>query len=362
MNIALVHDWLTNFAGAERVLLDLAELFPGSRIYTSVYDRKKVPQFAKYDVVESYLGKNPVFKRYREALIPYAPQAFESFDFSNYDLVISNTTFAAKGIIVKPKTLHICYCHTPARYLWQPEIDDRADTGIFSSLRKKIAHNLKIWDRAAAERPDYYLANSNTVKKRIKKYYNRDSVVVYPPVDTDRFSICPRSEVKDYFLFVSRLVGYKKADIVIDAFNRLKKPLYIIGSGPDEARLRRVASKNIKFLGRVSDAELSDYYQKAQALVFIAEEDFGIVPLESSSSGRPVIAYNAGGASETVVPGINGILINEQSSQALVEAVSRFKADQFNPEAVRTHAEKFSKKIFRQNFKTEVDKLLGKWK
>lgn len=360
MSIALVHDWLTNLAGAERVLLEIKKIFPQADIYTSVFDKKNASAFAKFDVKTSYLQTYPLLKAKREFLVPLTPRAFESFDLSKYDLVISNTTFAAKGVITKPETIHICYCHTPTRYLWEPEIDPRSSTGMFQGLRKKIAHRLRIWDKIAADRPDFYFANSNYIAKRIKKYYCRDSKIIYPPVDVNKFSPAKNdSEVKDYYLFVSRLIGYKKCDLVVEAFNKLKLPLIIIGRGPEKERLQKIAESNIKFLGYLSDEKMKKYYREARAFIFAAEEDFGIVPVEAMAAGRPVIAYSKGGATETVVDNKTGIFFPEQTAESLVMAVKGFNPKKFDSRVIRKQAEKFSEERFRREFKEAVEEIVN---
>ena len=360
MNIALVHDWLTNVAGAEKVLLVLKEIFPNASIYTSVFDPKKAEPFKKFDIITTYLQGMPLVKNKRELLIPLTPLAFESINLNDYDLVISNTTMPAKGVITNPDTIHICYCHTPTRYLWEPELDPRASGGAFSGLRKKVAHRLRIWDKVAADRPDYYFANSSYIQKRIKKYYGRDSKVIYPPVDVKKFVPVSQDQIKDYFLFVSRLVGYKKCDIVVEAFNKLGLPLKIIGSGPEKKNLQKIAKSNIEFLGFLSDLELKKYYSQARAFIFAAEEDFGIVPVEAESCGRPVIAYGKGGATETVIDGKTGVFFGEQSSESIIAAVRKFNSNKFDSRVIRKQAEKFSTERFSREFVEEVKKIISK--
>jgi len=359
MNIALVHDWLTNLAGAERVLLTIKELFPKADIYTSVFDKKGAKSFAKFDIKTSYLQSYPLLKKRRELLVPLTPGAFESINLSKYDLVISNTTFAAKGVITKPETVHICYCHTPTRYLWEPEIDPRSSKGFLTGLRQKTAEKLKIWDLAAADRPDYYFANSKYIRDRIKKYYKRDSKVIYPPVDVNNFNPAKvTSDIKDYYLFVSRLISYKKCDLVIEAFNKLKLPLKIIGRGPEKTRLQKMAKSNIEFLGYLSDEEMKKYYREARAFVFAAEEDFGIVPVEAMAAGRPVIAYGKGGVAETVVNGKTGILFPKQTVESLIAAINKFNPKDFDSKVIRKQAEKFSEERFKKEFREEVEKIV----
>ena len=362
MNIALVHDWLTNVAGAERVLLALGSVYPKSTIFTSVHDPEKTKPFEKFKVKTSILQKLPFAKTRREVLVPLTPFAFEQFDLSKFDLVISSTTMAAKGVITKPDTIHICYCHTPPRYLWEPENDPRASKGKFSGFRKNIAHKMRIWDRLAADRVDYYIANSKYVARRIKKYYDRDSIVIYPPVDVERFKIASKNKIKDYYLFVSRLIPYKRCDLIVEAFNDLSLPLKIIGAGPEKKKLQKKAKNNIEFLGSLSDDEIGKYYSCARAFVFAAEEDFGIVPVEAMASGRPVIAYKAGGALETVIEDKTGVFFSEQTPQCLIETIKKFNPNKFNPAGIRQHALKFSTQRFQHEIKKTVNEMIKKYR
>lgn len=355
MNIALVHDWLTNIAGGERVLYEMSKIFPDAPIYTTVFDPEQASIFADKKIITSFLQKYPLIRKKREFLVPLSPFAMEQFDFSKYDVVISDTTMAGKGIITKPDTLNICYCHTPPRYLWEPEVDPRAKAGFLSGFRKRTAHNLRIWDRAAADRVDYFIANSNYVKKRIKKYYQRDAVTIYPPVDISRFKVAPKEDIKDYFLFVSRLVSYKKCDLVVEAFNDLKLPLKIIGRGPEKSNLQKIANENIEFLGYLSDEEIAKYYAEAAGFVFAAEEDFGIVPVEAMASGRPVIAYRAGGALETIIEGVTGEFFDEQTPQCIADAVKNFDPYKYDPQKIQNQAKKYSIEVFSKKFKEFIN-------
>lgn len=358
MNIALIHDWITNLAGAEKVLLNISEIYPEAPIFTSVFD-KNIKAFQNKKIHTSFLQNIPLMKTKRELLIPLTPFAFEQFDLSRFDLVISNTTMAAKGVLTKPKTMHICYCNTPPRYLWEPDIDTRAKKGLFSGVRSDTIHKMRIWDKVASDRVDFYFANSKYIAKRIKKYYKRNSVVIYPPVETKQFKISSPDKIEDYYLYVSRLVSYKKCEIVIEAFNDLKLPLKIIGQGPEKTKLMKMAKSNIEFLGYLSDKELLEYYSRAKAFIFAAEEDFGIVPVEAMASGRPVIAYGAGGSIETILPGVTGLLFNEQTPQCLIDAVSNFKPDDYDPKGIKKHSETFSVERFKREFKTTVDDIVS---
>ncbi|MCX6808144.1 MAG: glycosyltransferase [Candidatus Berkelbacteria bacterium] len=358
LNIALVHEWITNVAGAEKVLLALSELFPKAPIFTAVFDEKKAKPFVGKDIRTSFLQKIPFMKSKRELLVPFVPFAFEQFDLSKYDFVISSTTVGAKGVITKPETIHLSYCHTPTRYIWEPQIDPRATKGSFGWLRKKIIHKLRIWDRLAADRPDYYVANSKYVRNRIRKFYRRDADVIYPPVDIDLFRPVDRDEVGDYFLFVSRLVDYKHADIAVKAFNELNLPLKVVGYGPESGNLKSISKENIEFLGGKFGAELRDLYAHAKAFIFVAEEDFGIVPVEAMACGRPVIAFGQGGAAESVIPGVTGLTFPEQSVESLIEAVKSFDMGDYDSDKIRKHAETFSKANFQKQMLAKIEELI----
>ncbi len=359
LNIALVHEWITNVAGAEKVLLALKELFPKAPIYTAVYDKNKAKPFEDFEIHTSFLQNIPFMKSKRELLVPFTPFAFEQFDLSKYDLAISSTTIAAKGVITKPETLHISYCHTPPRYLWDPQVDPRAKKGRLSWLRNKTMHDMRIWDRVAADRVDHYLANSHYIAKRIKKFYGKDSTVIYPPVDLESFKLNKNVTRKDHFLFVSRLIDYKKCDLVIEAFNSLQIPLRIVGYGPDEARLIKLGKDNITFAGPKFGADLAKEYQEAKALVFAAEEDFGIVPIEAMACGCPVIAYGKGGTTESVIDGKTGIFFKEQTKDSVISAVKKFDEIKFDEKSIREQSERFSKEKFKSSFMKEVEKYIS---
>lgn len=358
MNIALVHDCLTSVEGSERVLLALKEIYPDAPIYTSVFDKNRASEFSKFDVRPSVLQSMKFLHKYRELLIPLTPFAFENINLSDFDLVISNTSFAAKGVILKPETVHICYCHTPTRYLWSPEIDPRGS----GKMRSKIQKKLKRWDLVASARPDFYIGNSNNISAKIKKFYGRNAITIYPPVDVELFKPGEEKDVKDYFLFVSRLVKHKKCDLVIEAFNKLNLPLKIIGRGPEKKRLERMANKNVEFLNFLPDQELKKYYAEARAFIFAAEEDFGIVPVEAMASGRPVIAFGAGGAKETVVDGETGVFFYPQTAEALEQAVGKFSQMKFDSNKIRKQAEKFSKERFKKEFESKVRGMVEEYK
>jgi glycosyltransferase involved in cell wall biosynthesis len=360
MRVALIHDWLTNLAGAERVLMAMCESFPHAPIYTSVYCPEHFPGLEGTDVRTSFLQRIPGAKTRHQAFPLLRTVAFERFDLCEYDVVLSSCHAEAKGVITRPETMHICYCYTPVRYYWSGyhHYLENPRYGALNPIVKAVmpymTNYLRVWDRGAADRVDLFVAISRHVAKRIKKYYRRDADVIYPPVNTSWLGMS--QSVDDYFLLVGRLIPYKRADIVVEAFNRLGLPLKIAGTGSELESLRSMAAPNIEFLGRVSDDELRDLYSHCQALVFPQEEDFGIVPLEAMASGRPVIAYRAGGALETVLDGVTGIFFDRQNAQSLIEAVRGFDPGSFSPERARRQALRFDVEVFKEHLLAYVDK------
>ena len=359
MRIALVHDWLTNFAGAERVLVSLHELFPQAPIYTSVFCPEEFPQLAEADVRTSFLQKIPFAKSKHQAFPLLRTVAFEGFDLSEYDVVISSSHAEGKGVITRPGTLHICYCYTPIRYYWSGYHHYLRNPryGVLNPLIKLVmpylANYLRLWDRCAADRVDLFVAISHHVARRIEKYYRREAQVIYPPVNTSWLKISPT--VDDYFLLVGRLIPYKRADMVVEAFNQLGLPLKVVGTGSELQSLKEMAGPNVEFLGRVSDEALGEIYSRCLALIFPQEEDFGIVPLEAMAAGRPVIAYGAGGARETVVDGETGVFFERQEVQSLIDAVRDFDPHRFDPEKLREHARDFDVEVFKERISNFVN-------
>ncbi|MAG59699.1 glycosyl transferase [Candidatus Woesebacteria bacterium] len=354
MKVALVYDRVNKWGGAERVLLALHELFPDAPLYTSVYNQETAPWAKVFPkVIPSFLQTFPFAKSRHDLYAPLMPVAFESFDFSEYDLVISVTSEAAKGIITKPGTQHVCYCLTPTRYLWSG-YKQYFKNDFLKIVTKPIVSYLRAWDKVAAQRPDIMLAISKNVSSRIKKFYGKNSTLVYPPVDASNFQFpVPSSQRKegDYFLVVSRLVLYKRVGLVIEVFNRLKLPLIIVGTGSEEKSLKMQAkSKNIKFVGQVSDKELAGYYAGCRAVIFPQEEDFGIVAVEAQAASKPVIAYKAGGALEIIVDGKTGIFFDKQTSSSQKDAIDKFSKMKFNEEDCTNSARRFSKKKFASQF------------
>jgi glycosyltransferase involved in cell wall biosynthesis len=365
MRVALVHEWLTNMAGSERVILALHELYPDAPIYTSVYVPEEFPELARADVRTSFLQRVPGAKTKHQAFSLLRTVAFERFDLSDYDVVISSSHAEAKGVITRPEALHICYCYTPVRYYWSGyhHYLENPRFGLLNPIVKLampyMTNYLRLWDRLAADRVDRFVAISAHVARRIDKYYRRDADVIFPPVTTARLE---KSDSRgDYFLMVGRIIPYKRADIVVDAFNQLGLPLKIAGTGPDMESMQKISASNIEFLGRVSDSQLSELYGGCIALVFPQEEDFGIVPLEAMAAGKPVIAYRAGGALETVIEGETGVFFDHQDVESLKQAVSAFDADRFKPERCREQALKFDVEIFKKEFKRFVDEAWSEY-
>jgi glycosyltransferase involved in cell wall biosynthesis len=359
LKVAIVCDWLTTSGGAEKVILSLHKLFPNAPIYTSIFNSENNPAFFNADIRTSILQKMPFAKKKHQLYLTWMPKVFENFNLDDYDVVISSSHSCAKGIITKPSTLHICYCHSPMRYAWENSINYINEYQI-NPIAKKLApwlmHKIRIWDRIAADRVDFFVANSKHVQQRINKYYKKDSEVIYPFVDIDKFSVGQHKE--DYYMAVGRLTPYKKFDLIVEAFNKLGKKIKIVGTGVSEENLKRIAKPNIEFLGYVSDKELETHYQNAKALIFPQIEDFGIIPLEAMATGCPVIAYGRGGALETVIDKKTGIFFDEQSADAIAEAVLKAEKIKFDPIAIKNHANGFSENIFQQKM---LDFIKEKW-
>lgn len=372
MRVALVHDYLTQFGGAERVLVALTQIFPHAPIYTLLYDERSTGGVFKHkQIYTSFLQHIPLSRKYFRALPWLMPIAIEQFNFAQFELVISISMSFAKGIIVKPHTRHISYCSTPARYLWS-DTHESLDEFSFPRMVKPfipyILTYLRLWDYEAAQRVDEFIANSRNVQGRIKKYYNRAAVVIHPPVEAKKFSLPDYPGKRNYFLAVGRLVPYKHFDLLIETFGNSKyalnnKRLVIVGDGPERKKLQhrayKLKAKNISFAGLISDNGLPSYYQNAQALLFPQEEDFGIVPLEAMACGVPVIAYRAGGALETVVENETGIFFDTQTPRALTEAIGQFFRKKFDPGLIHNHSLKWNKEVFKKHILGYIAKESG---
>ncbi|MBK8934933.1 MAG: glycosyltransferase [Chloroflexi bacterium] len=359
MKTALVHDWMNQIGGAEDVLETLVDLYPGRPIYTSLYRRKKMPpHWQNWDIRTSFIDRLPFARKNQQLYFPLYPIAFEHFDFRDYDLVISNKSGFCHGILTGPETLHICYCLTPTRYVWRyHQYAEQENLGsVTRSLLTPFLTNLRMWDRLAADRVDYFIAISEEVRRRIAKIYHRDSVIIHPPVDVQRFE--PSDCVEDYYLFVGRLVSYRRLDLLIEAFNKLARPLLIAGTGRDRERLEALAGPTITFLGYVPDDQLPDLFARCRAFLFPGEEDFGIAPIQAMAAGRPVIAYAGGGSLETVRHGETGWLFTEQSAKAIMTAVEAMDDLNVDGRLIRQHAQQFDTSVFKQKMQTFVEQKM----
>ncbi len=351
MKVALAHDSITQLGGAERVLMALHEIYPEAPVFTLVYDQKLNEHFEDWKIISSPLQYLYNFIPRFQWLLPFIPAAVKAFDFSQFDLVISSSSIFIKAINVPKETLHINYCHTPARLLWMETDQYLKDElpAILRPLAKVYLNFMRKWDYDASARVDYFIANSKNVQQRIKQFYNRDSEIIYPFVETDKFY--PSTEKENYYLIAGRLQAHKRADLVIQLFKKLGKPLHVVGTGRDLARLKNIAdgADNIEFLGRIDDELLRNEYSGAKGYIYPQEEDFGIMPLEANACGTPVIAYGSGGALETVIKDRTGVFFEQQNEQSLELALKDFEQINFSSEDLFEQAEKFSKAKFKQN-------------
>jgi len=351
LRVVLVHDWLTGMRGGERCLEVFCEIFPDADLYSLIHLEGKLSDtIESMRIHTSFLQRFPFLERRYRHYLPLFPRAVESMRLPGCDLVLSSSHCVAKGVVPPEGALHVCYCFTPMRYVWDmyEEYFGPGRSGLPARLAMKVfAPGLRKWDKRTAERVDQFVAISNHVAERIKRHYGRESDVVYPPVDCSRFT--PKDEHEDFYLVVSALAPYKRVDLAVEACRALKRRLLIVGTGQDEARLRRLAGPAAEFLGWQSDEQVADLYGRCRAFLFPGEEDFGIAPLEAMASGRPVIAFGKGGALETVVDGETGTFFREQTVESLVEAMRVFEKaeNEFDPEGMRRHAEGFDRAVFK---------------
>lgn len=360
MKVALVHDLLVQYGGAEKALKALEEIYPQAPIFTLVFNQNKMSRFFDDRKIKtSFLQNLPFGKSAYRWYLPLMPTATESYNLMDYDLVISSSSAFAKGVITSEQTLHICYCHTPTRYLWTDThqyVAGLSCPGVIKKFIPLTLNKLRLWDYLFAKRPDYFIANSENVQRRIKKFYGGESFVIQPPIEIEKFRISENHG--NYFLTGGRLVPYKRFDLTIEAFNRLGLPLKIFGVGPQYADLKKMAKANIEFLGFVNEKDLAELYSQCLAFIHPQVEDFGITAIETMASGRPVIAYGAGGALESVKNNETGLFFDEQSWEAILDAILRFKPENFNPQSIRKYAENFGK----ENFKKRMGEFVKeKW-
>ena len=360
LNIAIVHEYLLKIGGAEKVLLDLHKIFPEAPIYTFLYDEKLTQgKFEDCKIITSNLQNNRFLKKRPRLLLSKYSRAIEEFDLSAFDIVISNSNSFAHGVITRPNTFHVCYCHSPMRYAWdwyhEYLAENKIDTGIKSYYIRNLLHKIRIWDRTAAERVDFWIANSKNVQGRIKKYYRKESKIIYPGVDLGNIKLSENIP-DDYYVIVSRLEPYKKIEVAIKAFNENGKQLVIIGKGSYQEELKKMAHENIEFLGWQSDDSVYEYIRNGKALIFCGEEDFGLTPVEAMACGRPVIAFKKGGVTETVIDNKTGLFFDGPSAENLNRAIEELekKYTTFVPSSCRKQAEEFSRERFLTEFKKTI--------
>jgi glycosyltransferase involved in cell wall biosynthesis len=362
MTVALVHDYLMQgLRGAERVLAAIHELYPDAPVYTLLYDEEIMrPLCAGWDVRPSFLQKLPRARRLHQRLLPLMPRAAESLPLGEYDLILSTSSAWVKSVRFRPDAVHVCFCHSPARFLWhwtEEYLRTFPAGSVSKAVARRLLERLRRWDRATCDRPTQYLANSRLVQGRIREYYGRESTLLYPPVETDRF--LPEDRDEDYFLIVSALNPYKRVDLAVEACNRLRLPLVVVGEGPERERLRALAGPSVRILGRCEDDEVTQLVARCRAFLMPQEEDFGIAAVEAQSAGRPVIAYAAGGALETVVDEETGLFFPEQTPESLAEALRRFDRRSFDKGRIRENALRFSKERFQREYQEEVARVVG---
>ncbi len=366
MKVALIHDWLTGMRGGEKCLEILCELFPEATVYTLLHKKGSVSDsISRMKIKTSFVQNLPFASNHYQKYLPLFPTAIEQFDLTDFDLIISSSHCVAKGVIPSSETCHICYCHTPMRYAWEMYYTYFSRNSVSPLVRWSIPffmNYLRTWDEKSADRVDHFVANSNNVRRRIKKHYRRDADVIYPPVDTEHFGLSRKEG--EYYLAVSALVPYKRIDLAVLAFNELNLPLVVIGDGSEKKKLMKIAEKNIKFINWQERSELKKYYAECKALIFPGEEDFGIVPVEAQACGKPVIAFGKGGATESVkgaypgqeiTPSHTGIFFLPQTKDALIEAVRRFDSAKFNLEGIREHSLSFDRRIFKKKIKEFIE-------
>ncbi len=364
VRVALVHEYLNQLGGgAERVLEALYQIYPGAPVYTSIYDEERMPQsIRRMNIHTSFMQRLPGALRHHRRYLALYPLAFEQFDLRGYDLVISNSSAHAKGVITRPETCHICYCLTPMRWAWNEReyVEHESIGRLARKLLPFYTSYIRMWDQATANRVDYFVAISEAVARRIRKYYRRDAAVIHPAIDTRAFH--SSSSIGDYFLVVSRLAPYKRVDLAVEACIRLKLPLKVVGEGRDRERLQRLAGPTIEFLGFRPDNAVRDLYARCRAFIFPGEEDFGLTPLEAQASGRPVIAYAAGGALDTIVPDVTGLFFKEQTVDSLARALTAFHSEDFDPTRIQAHARTFDIGVFRGKFEALVEAKLREFR
>jgi glycosyltransferase involved in cell wall biosynthesis len=361
---AITHEWLVNYAGSERVVESFTNIWKDAEVYALVdflddEQRKIILKGKKTNT--TFIQKLPLAKKRHRYYLPLFPTAIERLDLSEYKLIISSTHAVSKGVKTKKDQLHICYCHSPMRYAWDQS--EQYLTGVKGLFARSFMNYLRNWDLKSADNVNFFIANSYHIAEKIKRIYKRESTVIYPPVDVDKFDVSEKKD--DYYLIASRFVPYKKVDLVVEAFNKMSdKKLIVIGSGPEKEKIKNMAGPNIEFLPHQPADKLKEYTMRAKAFVFAAEEDFGITVVEAMACGTPVIALNRGGTAESVINGKTGIHFNEQTPESIKDAIKEFekRIDYFDVHFIRKHAEKFNRANFEENIKQFVTEKLSNFK
>ncbi|MFT3952981.1 MAG: glycosyltransferase [Piscinibacter sp.] len=359
--VAIVHYWLVGMRGGEKVVEALCRLYPDADIFTHVLVPERTSEaLKKHRITTSFINRLPFAPRLYQRYLPLMPLALEQLDLRGYDLIISSESGPAKGIIPPPGSLHVCYCHSPMRYIWNMFHEYRDRSGLLTRLLMPLlAHYIRNWDAVSAGRVDHFIANSQTVATRIRRYYRREAEVIFPPVDVDAFDVLPPDELGDFHLMAGELVRYKRPELAVQAFNESGDRLIVIGGGEMLGELRKIARPNVTVMGPQPFSVLKDHYARCRALVFPGEEDFGIVPVEAMASGRPVVAYGKGGATETVVDGVTGVFFETQSVAAIRDAVERLKTLDLDPAGIAAHARRFSAEVFAARIQGHIAGLMA---
>jgi glycosyltransferase involved in cell wall biosynthesis len=361
MKVAIIHYWLVGMRGGEKVIEALCEMYPQADIFTHVYVPEMISdKIRQHKIITTFINSLPRASKMYKKYLPLMPLALEQLDLRGYDLIISSESGPAKGIIAPSDAVHVCYCHTPMRYVWNKYHDYRQSAGRVARLMiPPLTHYLRMWDVTSAARVDSFVANSATVARRIHRYYGRDAIVIHPPVDTNAFSPADPSEIGDYFLMVGELVSYKRPDLAVRAFNEMKLELVVIGGGEMLDEVRRLAGPTVKILGSQPFDVLRQHYARCRALIFPGEEDFGMVPVEAMASGRPIIAYGRGGATETISRGLTGIFFEKQTVEDISSAVRSLSEIEIDPGKIAAHARQFGRDHFFQKMRAHIDSLLA---
>ncbi|ART80936.1 glycosyltransferase [Oceanisphaera avium] len=364
MKVAIVHYWWLSNRGGEAVCTALFELYPDADLFIHVCDeevvRKALPSNFTGKIHKSFISRLPGAKKHYQKYLPFMPLASEQLNLTEYDLILSSESGPAKGVVTRPDAIHICYCHSPMRYVWDMYHEYLSGAGrMIRTLFPFIAHWLRVWDRLSADRVDYFIANSKFVANRIRKFYRREAEVIYPPVSTDEFS--PNVERGDFYLCLGQLVSYKRADLAVEAFNKLNLPLVVIGEGELTKKLTTMAGPNITLMGRQPFPVIKDHLQRCRGLIFPGQEDFGIVPVEAMAAGAPVVAFAKGGALETVIDGKTGVLFEEQTLESLIGAIEKIEKQTliFDPLVLQAHAATFDKKVFKRQIQAFVESKIN---